>query len=627
MQQLRQHNDPKCDVLFDGLTCTEAANDLQNASANEIEYDPNACNNVIENFSDTGDKIDDSCSDSNDMYEPFSRKILYEWYVKNNITKMALSELLALLHDAHPYLPLCADTLIKEFADKINTVTDSQFHSFSLLTCVKKRLASGVQTVILGTHYSSLKSKCQKQDRELATLTFNIDGFSPQKSSSIQIWPILCKVNESVDQRPFVCGLYVGNSKPNTIGDFTKELIQECTEICSNDVVVGSKTFKIQPLILICDAPARAFCKCVKQHGGYDACDYCRQHGVYLTDFRIVTYPEIEAQLREDTAFATFSENSHQHALSPFIKLLPCVTCIPPEYMHSVLLGVMRRLLYVWVGTHKSKFRLTASQKEALSAKIVGYGKSLPVEFSRRCRSLYDVDRWKATELRTFLLYVGPVSLPEFLSKRMYQHFLLLHFAVYVLTRKDYNLYLDCAHACLQKFVIDISDIYGPNHVVYNVHLLVHLTYFSRLHGNLDCWSAFPFESYLHILKRRIRGTHNILPQLVNRISELESLYSSPPKSSFRFIFNDRDNFACVDGGVIMISSMADNSLYHGTHLIFVSDLYTYPYPSGKIHIGLYKIGVKLYHGPLFCKCVSFPGSQPHEYYIFPLSANSLQSL
>lgn len=48
---------------------------------------------------------------------------------------------------------------------------------------------------------------------------------------------------------------------------------------------------------------------------------------------------------------------------------------------------------------------------------------SIPYKFARLSRSLEDHGRWKATEFRQFLLYLGPVFLKNVLSNDYYTHF------------------------------------------------------------------------------------------------------------------------------------------------------------------------------------------------------------
>ncbi|KAA0714612.1 hypothetical protein E1301_Tti020310 [Triplophysa tibetana] len=54
----------------------------------------------------------------------------------------------------------------------------------------------------------------------------------------------------------------------------------------------------------------------------------------------------------------------------------------------------------------------------------------------------------------------------------------------------------------LVHFVEDGRKLYGDELLVYNVHSLVHLASDANVYGGLDECSAFPFENYLHQLKK-----------------------------------------------------------------------------------------------------------------------------
>jgi len=57
----------------------------------------------------------------------------------------------------------------------------------------------------------------------------------------------------------------------------------------------------------------------------------------------------------------------------------------------------------------------------------------LPVEFTRQPRELKYLLRWKATEFRSFLLYLGPIALKGNLDQAKYNNFLTLHVAMSIL--------------------------------------------------------------------------------------------------------------------------------------------------------------------------------------------------
>jgi len=56
--------------------------------------------------------------------------------------------------------------------------------------------------------------------------------------------------------------------------------------------------------------------------------------------------------------------------------------------------------------------------------------KFIPLEFARYPRSLFEINRWKATEFRSFILYTRPVLLKDVLPKRVYEHFLCLNVSI-----------------------------------------------------------------------------------------------------------------------------------------------------------------------------------------------------
>lgn len=75
------------------------------------------------------------------------------------------------------------------------------------------------------------------------------------------------------------------------------------------------------------------------------------------------------------------------------------VTQFPLDYMHLACLGVMRKLINLW----KSGFgatRLGPTQIGTISQSLDTLKAVVPKEFACKPRSLWDVDRWKATEFR-----------------------------------------------------------------------------------------------------------------------------------------------------------------------------------------------------------------------------------
>lgn len=60
-----------------------------------------------------------------------------------------------------------------------------------------------------------------------------------------------------------------------------------------------------------------------------------------------------------------------------------------------------------------------------LTDRLVGAQKNVPMEFACNTRALREIDRWKVTKFRQFLLYTGTVMLKDLFSTEMYINFLL----------------------------------------------------------------------------------------------------------------------------------------------------------------------------------------------------------
>lgn len=98
-------------------------------------------------------------------------------------------------------------------------------------------------------------------------------------------------------------------------------------------------------------------------------------------------------------------------------------------------------------------------------------------EFVRIPNSFEEIDRWKATEFRIFLLYLAPVLLHKFLSPTYMKHFLTLHCAIRILCHpQDYIKKNQYAKDLLLYFVQYYSVLYGKENMIYTVHNLIHLT-------------------------------------------------------------------------------------------------------------------------------------------------------
>lgn len=536
------------------------------------------------------------------------KDLLILWYLEFNISKRSLSALLKIL-SRHVDLPSTAETLLKDHVTKRKPRESNNYHYFGMKDQISKRVSAGLDHYVpQGTVYAELLKEAVKEEKKLVTLTVNIDGVSLFKSTTSTMWPILCRVNESTDQSPFVCAVYVGVSKPGRLQDFLMPFVIEYLSFGQEIFTMANgEKYLVKLLNVICDAPARSLCKGTKLYSGYNGCDYCDQSGTYHSQHKKIVYSVKSGIPRSDESFAAFSEIGHQLTETPLSRIVPMVTCFPPEPMHSVYLGVVRRLIFLWIEEKCGKQRLTPSLSKILSCKIVDVGKQLPSEFTRKPRPLSDIKHWKAVEFRSFLLYIGPIVLKDVLTKEKFEHFLLLHFSIYSLSSDDWRKHLSTVRICLEQFVGETKDTYGEKALTYNIHLLLHLTDFTSRFGQLDFWSAFWAESFLGVLRRRFRGPSCLLAQAVNRINEVHAVYSASSSRSFQALKKRCDCFYLTTLGIMKVEEISKTKCTCiGTLMRKKVDLYSFPVSSGCHNIGYFVETDERVTANIIKKCCAF---------------------
>lgn len=239
-----------------------------------------------------------------------------------------------------------------------------------------------------------------------------------------------------------------------------------------------------------------------------------------------MVYSDLNSPKRTDESFRAQTDRSHHKGISPLLDVDPPIDLVAQfvfDFMHGVCLGVMKKLVAdYWATKKKHKRKLSREALMRISLRLINMRNGIPLEFQSTTRDLGILAKWKATEFRLFLLYCGPAILKGILSKKVYQHFLLLHAACVILCSSKYKEWNDHAKIYLTIFVQVMKKLYGPKSQVYNVHSLIHLADDVL---TMDCplseMDAFLFESFLGAIKRLIQGGYNPLQQLCNRVGEI----------------------------------------------------------------------------------------------------------
>lgn len=471
----------------------EDGNDLQHTSSESlnISHDDNT-NSISSETSIINDEFQINSQPQENMHLPLTNE-LCKWANEFQINQIALTSLLQVLsRHGHNDLPRDARTLLntpRSGTHDIKTLSKGQYVHYGLL----KALTS------IGNRFPHAFDH-----RNVIHLDLNIDGLPISKSSKSQLWPILGRISD-LPFAPFVIGIYHGYQKA-CLSEFLQPFVDEYLNLKNNGFSINEQPRQINIRAVICDAPARAYVTCTKSHNGHFACGKCTVKGENIN--RRMTFLDISAPLRTDIDFINRSQPEHhlQGVSSPFELIsVPMVSHFPIDYMHNSCLGINKQLLKLWIDRSKTS-RVAQVHLNILSDRLKIVSKCIPTEFARKSFDLDDYQRWKATQHRTFLLYLGPLVLRNILPDEKYVHFNALNCAMRILCNvDDYDRNNEYAHNLLVYFVQNISILYGPQNVTYNMHNLIHLATDAKRLGPLDFFSVFPFENYLFTLKKLLR--------------------------------------------------------------------------------------------------------------------------
>lgn len=184
---------------------------------------------------------------------------------------------------------------------------------------------------------------------ESIDLLINIDGLPLGKSSNTSLWLILC--SHTKDITVYLIGAYFGHEKPRDPNVFLQSLVIDLTRLINQGFQKDDKIIKISLFGLICDAPAKAFALCTKDHNGFYSCTKCTIKGKYLHNRICFPNTKLRCHLRTDELFAV---NAYKHFQTGFSILNNIPRFLPIshtllDYMHLLCLGVVKKMILLWI--------------------------------------------------------------------------------------------------------------------------------------------------------------------------------------------------------------------------------------------------------------------------------------
>lgn len=452
--------------------------------------------------------IEASVDSSHDM--GYVKAKLGEWAVTEKIPHNSLRKLLALLKfvpSLSTVLPYDPRTLLQTTKQTdIREVFPGEYYHF------------GLASSILDTY-----NRIGNPTIDEIAIAINIDGAPVFNSSKAAFWPILGNIIPY--KEVFMIGVYYGRQKPQDANIYLHEFVQEAIELCENGIIIGKELYKFLIRFIICDAPAKSFILGVKGFSGFNSCTKCVTKGKTKKNRRC--FPKLNAKRRTDRDFLNYRDKKY-HEKRTCLDSIPglgLVSNVTLDYMHLILLGVVKKMITLWIHGENA-YRLGRLQILKISKRLENDMKPfISKEFGRRPQTLEFLKLWKATELRQFLLYTGPIVLRKILPKTMYDHFMTLHVLIRILCDEErHRNKLNYAENLAKHFIKSFAKIYGVHHVTHNVHGIIHLVEDAKLHGSIEKFSAFKFENFMQTLKNMIRKPEKPLQQIARRYEEIQNM-------------------------------------------------------------------------------------------------------
>lgn len=388
-----------------------------------------------------------------------------------------------------------------------------------------------------GSVYQSLNINRGKYD---VNLMLNADGIRVKKGSKNELWLAMVTIAELPIrlQRSFltVVGVWYHSKKPD-MRVFLKPFAESLQHFDQQGIEWTHPTTRekhkscVRLPLTVLDAPARAMVQNTKLFNSRYGCNMCEIKTQKSTPVpnrkavRIYHYlqnPPLrnKEKMLEQAEKAVVEDKEHVRGVKgpSVLSIVPSADiskCIVPEYLHSVLLGVVKQLVSLWCnkpGPWSISNRITEIDAFLLTFKH-------PDFVHRTSRQLKSLKNWKASDFYYFLLFEAVPALQGHLPEPYYQHFMLLVKSIFTLLKSSIKeAEVVEAELLLKLFVNQILSLYGDRALTHNSHQLIHLAYCVRMYGPLFCFSAFPYEDLNGMISKTTHGTLNVDAEIVHNI-------------------------------------------------------------------------------------------------------------
>ena len=347
------------------------------------------------------------------------------------------------------------------------------FSRLKFVTAIRHRLQrqkqheANYEDIYDGSLYKNLMSPGSiLRDCNNLSLMWNVDGVPSFKSSKYSLWPLYLLINELpykqrvLKENSILAGLWFGEEKPN-MSFYLKPIVEELIILENRGIEVRSphvsKPFICKVVLLAgsCDLPAKCIVLNSVQYNGYYGFAKCLQPGkmactnsecghthVYPFDRSDPVGPKCTASNHTLDARKAHEDNMTVNGVKGPTWLMKLqyydiIAGTAVDYMHCALLGVTKYLLGLWFNSEHNKENFYIGRSVLLVDKRL---KEItpPSVISWKPRAISEHFKYyKASELRSFLLYYSLPVLSGILSLEYWNHFMLLSTSIYILLQSS----------------------------------------------------------------------------------------------------------------------------------------------------------------------------------------------
>jgi hypothetical protein len=386
-------------------------------------------------------------------------------------------------------------------------------------------------------------------------ISVNVDGAKfGLKGIMSSLWPIQIQVwavspagfeNKRLHRTlengnpPHIIAVHHATEEPASFVRYLRRFVDELLRLDpTNYAEAENRSMTVRMIACICDTPARNHCKCTKGPSSYFPCEKCYSVGVKIGRNCMSSWTASHL-LRTDEHFLA-SQFHPRKARNPAtgrmeivksplrdIPYFGMVTGFPLEPMHTVYLCAVKNWFdKLMNGCPINENALSKVVKIKMEKRLEFFKNFTPMEFrSARLKSFEYLARWKAAEVRLFLLYNAIHVFRGLVEDSLYRRLCDLLVALYLIggssTKPVPEKHLVTAEILIRRFVTEVAKEnfmlgYPPT-----LHFLLHIVNDCRFHKcHMERLGAWVFENAMRHTLNSVHSGHRAVEQIFNREDE-----------------------------------------------------------------------------------------------------------